>query len=309
MRQLARRNPYYVGDDIRIDLRDSSASFSSPSRAKYYYIYLNGQLVYKGTFETVGARVSRKEAIIEEAINEILYVESIEEKIVEPEEELEEEIEPEELEVNEKLAEDLYKELILHLEKEEPEFFQELINVPGRGKFTEEFKTVVSETQGGYIELLKIFYDLDEPFVIGTEKVEEFIDLFERNYVPKIREAFEDYMIGGKNLYIFTFLYKYKVSSRKMATKGISTKRVKATSWVNLRKGTIDKFYDLLRSSDKQGQKYKRYLSIGEDNKIYSIGFSLENYYNLEKLPAKKLKTLAKEQKKKYKKKRKKGKK
>lgn len=110
------RNPYNIDENIRLEFRDSRKRFSTPGKARFYYLYYNGVLVKVGQFPS-NFRVIDKEQVITDEIN-LIYAQEINQDY------------DEEKQDSEDLAFLLYGDLLQFLSKADPRTFQELISEP-----------------------------------------------------------------------------------------------------------------------------------------------------------------------------------
>lgn len=304
---MIRRNPYYIQDNIRLDLRDSKGRYSPPSRAKTFYIYLDDDLVFSGEFPRVTLSVSEKEIIITDALNLILegYLEDIVDREIVPEEieyeeveeveEIEESEEPElsdllyadllELvgeEEKEELTDDLYRELLEVIAEDDPLLFEEITGVPlpVAGVIEEEYKEFQSYSLGGVTEeviaMNQIFtYDLDRPITLTSQNPEIFIDIVKKNIIPAMKQVY-DQRVEGLDLFLVSLIYTQNVEIDGQiveVTKGISASRSQARNWAEFESLVIDTIYDHIRNS------YKNYLSLSVDGALTTIGFRFENLF------------------------------
>lgn len=190
---MIRQNPYYIQDNIRLDLRDGKGRYTTPSKAKFYYIYVDDVLVSTGTFARVSMPVEEKEIVVSIALEEV-FEEAVEEELLR-QEEVSFEPQPEE-KVN--LAEALYIDLLKIVAKEDPELFSELTGEIE--KVEEEVETFEPEpvpkkvlAEELYRELLNLFAE-EEPLLFEelTGELPPLKGAFE--YEEKI---FETWFLGG----------------------------------------------------------------------------------------------------------------
>lgn len=65
-------NPYRITDRITLDLRDSKGRYSSPSKAKFFILYVDNVPYFADEFDRVGLSIREKEDIVNEYLIEIL---------------------------------------------------------------------------------------------------------------------------------------------------------------------------------------------------------------------------------------------
>jgi hypothetical protein len=282
---MLRRNPYYIQDNIRLDLRDSKGRFSPASRAKKFYIYVDDDLVRVGEFSRVSDPVYQKEILISEALSEIY--EEVLEDIVDIEiapEEFEEptpvpEEEPE-LE-GEELAELLYEDLLRELAEVDPVFFQEITGElpPIKGSFSEKIKEFESwslgQTDQPEIAFAQIFrFELDRP--AKTDNPEDLINIIQSTMVPAIKQAYDERLVGLE-LFLFnisfTKLVKQPDGSVAEVTEYISAKRNEIAEWKYFEEDILQDIYSKIR------ENFNRYVANSTDGTLKTVGFRFENLF------------------------------
>lgn len=285
---MFRRNPYYIQDNIRLDLRDTQGRFAPPSRAKKGYLYVDDDLVRVVTFDRVSDPVDYKELLITEALSEI-YEEELEDLIDQEiiPDEFEEpapvpEPEPEELEGDEELAELLYEDLLREIAEVDPVLFQEVTGElpPIKGEFSEKIKEFESWSLGGVaqpeIAIAQIFnFQLDKP--AKADNPEDLIEIIKTILVPGIKQAFDERIEGLDSLLFnisFTKLVKQPDGSSEEVTEYISAPREeKLSQWEFFEEDILEDIYAKIRKN------FDRYASNSQDGSLKTVGFRFENIF------------------------------
>lgn len=268
------KNPYLVGPNTRIDLRDTKGRYSNVKKAKYFYVYMNDKLILMDEFPLVSMSQSAKWAYIEEYLKAI-YEEQVEElPLKEPEEELEEILDDiEEIGGEDpKLAEALFKDFLKIIEKEDPALFEALVPMPAKGELEIEEDELYAkrlEADGRYE---KWYFTLKPPRKIKSHNHKELSEFIENRLVPIVKELFEERR-KGEGFILFRITYDRRISERKYKYQGIGTARAQVNTWEEFRSLILDPLYDKLT------KRYNRYLSSNIDKVLKITGFTLENLY------------------------------
>lgn len=164
-----KRNPVRIGERIRIDFRSANNRFSSIEKAKYFYIYIDGELVLMDEFSRIRLPKSEKESIVREYVH--AAIDMMAETFLPPEDELDEQID---------LAEEMFKDLLFIISQEDPEFFEEeFIEIPeeeDEEEFEEEIDEFVEDELDRELDLSEQLYQ-DLLDVIADEDPDLFTEI------------------------------------------------------------------------------------------------------------------------------------
>lgn len=287
---MLRKNPYYIQDNIRLDLRDSKGRYTSASRAKKYYLYVDEKLVTVGEFPRVGISIDRKEEIITDAVNRI-YAEGwdrAEDFEIPVEEKFEESVreKTEEKFVDEDLAEVLYEDLLDLLYEEFPLDFEEITGkkVKANGRTRKREKLFETFTIGGMREARPAENDiytfkLAEPIDLSTTDPNDLIEIVEKYLLSNMKRIF-DRKTEGENFFIVSIHFSLiDAVTKQEREQGLSMSRFEADTW--------DQFLNFIRDMDFGlfGQimtYYVGYLKNTLDNTLTTLGFKIEHLHTIQ---------------------------
>ena len=270
---VKRTNPYTLGPNITVDLRDSRGRYASPSKAKYFTFYIDGEIALADEFEKVSTPVSEKWELINLYLQELLDIAPP--QVVEPEVVEEEEIieEPEELtkEDRDELTELLYKDLLEILEIDEPDIYASEVGLLLDARERIEQKEVVSD-EWGEIAIFKYFYSLITPYKMVNPTGEELVWFFRRYLEEPLKAAYESMPESIEDMYLFRMTYDIKAKGG-WNKEGIGPRRIEAPTWEILR----DEIYNVL--FDMIFVDMRKYIEASFEQTIRMTGFTLETIW------------------------------
>lgn len=275
-------NPYTYPNGVTIELRDSKGRYSTISKAKYLYLYVDGKFQLFDEFPKVNMSASDKFLIVGEYAKEFYLAKpepkakkpkkkptkkraSLKKK-VEPKKRIDEEF-PEEF--DDELSRDLYKDLLKEIEEE----------APPKLKFKKdgiEVKTITAVLFDSHATIEKFHSALKEPVVINLDNLDIMKLYLEKELLEKFKKHYYD-STPGIDMFIPRITYNsYKKKDGRIVKElqGVGEGRTAIRNWNDLERTIKEMLIPRVLES------FNRYLSTKENQGIELTGITLENLVN-----------------------------
>ena len=297
---------YALDDKATVRFRDSKGRYTTPTKAKTFYVYEGRKLLFSGEFPRIGMRVSEKEEIVFDQYFEYQVLGDVFESAEEALEELHEDFdyddpfdvedyelsELQEMEAQVGREEQLFDILLKEVEREDPDLAEELMieylsdqilrnlmeeeitdEIDNRFKerLPASIRTEEKEIMSSYLgrfQIEKIFYTFEKLLEWQEQDPELIFNFFEDQFGDALKVIWDE-MVEGQNRQNFIFRLTFsRKKDKAMVPWGVGPSRLIAKSF--------DSFMSILRKTmmDQLQSRWANYVK--EDKKVYLSGFTLE---------------------------------